>query len=979
LTTPDSGFNGAIFGRRTSGVRGQLGGVASERVCWNVEVLGPIRVLDAADGRDVTPVGALQRRLLALLVLHRGRVVSAEAAVEALWPSRRPQNPVAALQNHLSRLRRELPEGVVESMGDGYRLDPARVDLDADRLAGMLRADVSAEPSVVAEIDAVLARWTGPAYPELEDTDEGRAESMRLAELRTRALEQRAELQLSRGDTAGLVAELAALTEAEPLRERPRSLLMSALAAAGRHVEALRVYDDFRRLLSEELGIEPSPTLTDQHARLLRGETPGAWTPTKRLPVPATSLIGRDALVAEVAALAEEQRMVALVGPGGVGKTRVLVEVGHRLRGRQPDRPVVLCELAATDPAAAVDAVAAALGIDARPGVPPAQRVADVVGDREIVMLLDSCEHVLDPVAALVDHLLAACPGARVLATSRERLRVAGEQVCAVPPLPAASSDAPAVRLFVERAQAVAPGFEPDADGLACIVEIARRLDGLPLAIELAAARLHTHDVGEVAAGLDQRFSLLSSGYRASSRHASLGAAIAWSYGLLDPSLQQTFADVSVFSEPFTAADAAAVCDIDEGDATAALAQLVERSLLMRVAGRRYVLLETLRAFGADRLAASDRAGDVAERHARHQVDWIEQTDRQLLEPGEAVVARIDAALPELRTALSWLLAHDEVVLAGRLVAALFDYGILRLRPDVLAWSEQVTRSDPEDRSPLAPRVWAAAAYAAWMSGDRAETSRCGARALRAAEAAGGELPAGVAVLQGSVALFEGRLSEACAWYRRGVEAASAEPSRRLFAAGSELLALGYAGDPAAVDRSDALLAEVGERATPHAAYVWYCAGEAYLSVDTEEARARLARAQELAERASASFVIGLAGASRASIDARVGDPHAAAAEYRWLIDHWRRAGMWSTQWTMLRSIAILLHRLGRHRDAAVLEGAVRATEAGHRIFGADEVALAELGDRLRSVLGEDAYETARREGSVLDGDAAVEHALRAL
>jgi hypothetical protein len=193
------------------------------------------------------------------------------------------------------------------------------------------------------------------------------------------------------------------------------------------------------------------------------------------------------------------------------------------------------------------------------------------------------------------------------------------------------------------------------------------------------------------------------------------------------------------------------------------------------------------------------------------------------------------------------------------------------------------------------------------------------------------------------------------------------------------VLALAYAGNATAVDAAEHLLTDVGDARTPYAAYAWFCAGEADLSIDVDRAQDRLGRALQLAELTHASFVTELAGASRASIDARVGDPLAAAAEYRWLLTQWRRSGVWSTQWTLLRSIAGLLARLGRARDAAVLEGAVRATSAGHRIFGADEAALDGLGAQLRAVLGDEVYEGARSEGATLDGDAAVGHALRAL
>ncbi len=943
-----------------------------------VEVLGPIRVVDV-DGRDGTPAGTLQRRLLALLVLRRGRVVSVDAAVEVLWPSERPAEPVAALQNHLFRLRGALPDGVIEAAGDGYRLDAAAIDLDADRLPSLLDAAATPDEKALSELDALLARWNGPAYPELDEVDDGRAEAARLEELRTRVREVRAESRLVLGDTDGLVADLMVLADEQPLRERPRALMMTALATAGRQADALRVYDDFRRLVGDELGIEPSPALAAQHAALLAGAGDSPWEPASRLPVPATSLVGREDLAAEVIKAVDAGRLVTLVGPGGVGKTRLLTEVGHRLLAGRPDRPVVMCELATSGAGSAVDVVAAALGIDARPGTPLADRIVDVLGQAEIVLLADNCEHVLEPAAELVDRLLARCPGVRVVATSRERLRVGGEHVRTVPALPAGDNDAPAVQLFVERARAVVPDFDPDGTELACVVEIARRLDGLPLAIELAAARLHTHELGEVAAGLDQRFALLSSGFRASDRHGSLGAAVSWSYGLLDEDLQQTFTDLSVFSGSFDAAAAAAVCGHDPRATAEALARLVERSLVMRAPERRYVLLETLRAFGADELDRTGRADAVAERHARYQVDWVAEANRRLLEPGRPVLADFDAAVPELRSALTWSLDHGDIELAGRLVSRLLHYGFLRLRPDVLVWAEQVAEHDPDDDSPVASDVWMIAAYAAWMAGDVAESGVRSARALEVAEKAGDTVSPAALAAWASFELFEGRLDEAATWYRRSADGASADPGQRLMSTASEVLALAYAGNPAASELASQLLAEVADRHTAYAAYVWYCAGEAELAVDLDQARARYTEALRLAELTHASFITGLAAASKASIDARVGDPGAAADDYRRLIDHWRRAGMWSTQWTMLRSIAGLLSRLGRHRDAAILEGAVRTTEAGHRIFGADAVALDQLSARLRDALGDTDYEAARRTGAALDGDAAVEHALRAL
>ena len=303
------------------------------------------------------------------------------------------------------------------------------MDLDADRLAAVVTGARATDPAAGLAIEGALERWRGPAYPELGDVDAGRVEAARLEELRILAVERRAEAGLHSGATDELVVELAALADEHPLRERPRELLMAALAASGRTAEALRVYDDFRRLLGEELGIEPSAALTAQHAELLQGTSSAPWSPPHRLPEAVTSLLGRDDLLAEATALVEEHRLVTLLGPGGVGKTRLMVEIGHHLRAARPERPVVLVELASATAESAVDEVAAALAIDGRPDVGLGERLAAVLADLEVVLLLDNCEHVLDPVAELVERLLAACPNVTMVATTRERLRVGGEHL----------------------------------------------------------------------------------------------------------------------------------------------------------------------------------------------------------------------------------------------------------------------------------------------------------------------------------------------------------------------------------------------------------------------------------------------------------------------------------------------------------------------------------------------------------------------
>lgn len=944
-------------------------------------MLGPLRVLDA-DGVDVTPPGSLQRRALALLVLRRGALTSVDAAVEALWPTDPPNDPIGALQNHLSRVRKLLPPGAVSSSRDGYVLDPAAVDVDSDRLAELVGS--AADPidsATSAEIDRILHRWSGAAYPDLLDVDEARTEDVRLAELRVRAREARAAAWIEDDRTADALAELSALVDEDPLREQPRSLLMEALARVGRRVEAMRVYDDFRRLLGDELGIEPSPALREQHDALVRGQ-PSATTPgvqVGRLPRPALPLIGREALLDDVTELATSTRLLSLLGPGGVGKTRLLVELGHRLATEESTRPVVLCELAAAEPASVVNVVAASLGIDARPGVPLAEQVATVVGDDDLVLLADNCEHVVGEAAELLEQLLARCPNLTVVATSRERLRVPGEHLHPVPPLPTGGVDSDAVALFMHRAAAASPGFSASAEELAAIEEIVRRLDGLPLAIELAAARMFTLDVAEVLSGLDHRFALLRSGSRTSPRHETLAATVAWSYDLLDDDLRRFFTALAVYVTPFTPLDAAAVTGSTETDAARALDELSERSLVHRSADRRYTMLETLRAFGIERLEADGRLAEVSEHHARRMVDRVESAAEGLLSPGRGAIDAIDSSLPELYAALRWLTTHHELDLGGRLAGAFLDYGLLRLRPDVFGWSEMVRSVDPDDVGPHAPRMWVLACYGAWMAGDLEEAHRCSDRASEVAWRRSDPVPPEVLTVGGNIAMFMGDLEGAARRYRSAAIAAGDDAPRRLLTAGTELLALGYADHPETASRADEVLAEIGDVRSPFAAYLWYCAGEAVLSRDVALARQRLARAIDIGRETGTSFVIGVAGASLTSIEARIGDPCAAAVDYKELIDHWQRAGMWSAQWTMLRSIAALLNRLERHSAAAVLVGAVRATDAGHRIFGVDELAMQELERDLRQRLGDEAFDEAAATGATLDGSSAVEHALRSL
>ncbi len=467
-----------------------------------VLLLGPFEVRDDVD-RPVEVAGTRVRALLARLALEPGRLVPSDVLTTAIWDERPPANSANALQALVSRSRKVLGGGLVEGHRAGYRLlvDPAAVD--AVRFEQLAREGrESADLAMLREAEAM---WRGPALTDLLELPFAAAAAVRLDQLRLAATEERLGLELAAGDD--VLGELQPLAEAHPLAERLQGLLVRALYAAGRQSEALEAYEDTRRRLAEELGIDPSAELTGLQLAVLRQDPDLPVLRRRRrsnLRARLTSFVGREDDLAAVAKALEIARLVTVVGPGGVGKTRLAVEAAATAAqsgGTAPDG-VWLVELAAvTDPLDIDSAVLLAVGArETGATEPPLDRLLEFFGRQRALLVLDNCEHLVAAVAELVDELLGSCPELRVLATSREPLGIGGEQLLPIRPLPwpDAGDDAagyPAVRLFAERAAAVRPDFALDRANVAAVVEICRRLDGMPLAIELAAARLRALDV----------------------------------------------------------------------------------------------------------------------------------------------------------------------------------------------------------------------------------------------------------------------------------------------------------------------------------------------------------------------------------------------------------------------------------------------------------------------------------------------------
>ncbi|MEU6620644.1 BTAD domain-containing putative transcriptional regulator [Streptomyces litmocidini] len=648
-------------------------------------LLGPLAVT-GADGAPVpAPGGPKVRALLARLLLDAGRTVPVERLVDGLYGDEPPAGAPGALQAQVSRLRRALPPGVTVAFSPaGYRLtvgDPA-TDVDVLRFEALARdgarAGAAGDPGRAAGLlREALGLWRGPALADVRDAPFAAGQAARLDALRLDAVEEWAAAELAvGGDPTALVRELEEPAREQPLRERLRGLQMRALAAAGRQAEALAVYEEVRAALAEELGADPSPELSAVHLEVLRG---GPAVPDRAgppLPAPLTDFVGRERERERLASLVAATRLVTLVGPGGAGKTRLALEVGAGLPGEV--RFVDLGAVGGTGGSSTevAEAFAAALGVRG------AARLETALAGRPVLLIVDNCEHVVAETALLARRLLAACPGLRMLTTSREALGITGESLL---PLGALAPDA-AEELFVRRAAAVRPGFT----GHARVAELCAGLDGLPLAVELAAARLRTLSVEELADGLGERFELLSRGDRtAPERHRTLRAVVEWSWSLLEPDERELAARLSVFRGGATAEAVARVCGAGAGP----LASLVEKSLVEVRDDGRYRMLETIRAYAAERLPDGDPA--IAAHHAYYR-ELAEAADPELRGPAQLEwLARLDAEDANLRAALRRGTPEDGL----RLVAALSPYWWLRgLRGRVAApVAELLDRVEPTE------------------------------------------------------------------------------------------------------------------------------------------------------------------------------------------------------------------------------------------------------------------------------------------
>jgi predicted ATPase/DNA-binding SARP family transcriptional activator len=686
---------------------------------------GILGALEASENGRSIPLGTVkQRALLALLLLHRNEIVPTDWLIEQLWPGDRPATARNNVEVYVSRLRRALGPGIVLTRTPGYVLRVGPGQLDAARFESLLAsARAAVEPACALDLlTKALALWRGPPLADFVYDSLARAEISRLFELRLQALEERIEAELALRNAAELVPELERLVAENPYRERFRAQLMLALYRSGRQADALCHYRDAAHAFLEDFGVTPGPDLQTLERQILNHDPslrPRPLAP-ENVPTPPDRLIGRLRELEEMRALLSDpnRRLVTLTGTGGCGKTRLALEVAALL-SEGVDRPSFFVELAPLeDPALVLAALARVLGVEERSAAPLRESIRDFLHGRRVLVVLDNFEHLLGA-AADIAALLADAPGLTALVTSRCRLRIRGEWCYELGPLPVND----AVSLFLERARAAGRSF----DATPAVEAICRRVDALPLAIELAAAHADALPPERILAQLDDRLSALVDGPRdLPPRQRTLRAAIDWSYQLLDAGERLAFVRLAVFAAGCTAGAASEIC----GAKSEHVASLCDRNLVRRD-GDRIIMLETIREYALERLDSSGEENDLRERHARYFLPVAKRASWDAESAEWMSPAELSADLNNLRAALSWSKERRAIDLHLGLVAALvrlWEVGGYLREGD--AWLQEASAIAEREAHPLRGAILAGASSLAARLGDLERATRLARKAL---------------------------------------------------------------------------------------------------------------------------------------------------------------------------------------------------------------------------------------------------------
>lgn len=894
------------------------------------------------DGQRLDIGHARQRCVLVAFLVDVNHAVTADQLIDRVWADAPPYKSRNALAAYVSRLRQSLAAAdqvAIERSPGGYtfRADPLAVDLHRFRRMAEVARALADPTEAAAAFDTALKLWRGEPFTALD--------TPWMNDMRNALLLERFSLILDRNDAAlragrhsELLGDLTAAVQSHPLDERLAGQLMLAQYRSGRQAEALETYRKTRDLLVDELGVDPSPLLKSVHQQILDGEAAPpagahavrvATRPLAGLPRRATSFVGRERDLAGIAAALSDGSLVTLTGVGGVGKTRLALEAAERVQTRFADG-VAICELAPIEDSTAVShTVAAVLRLQQQQGLGIEETVIEYLRAREMLLVIDNCEHVLEDAALLLDRIAGHCPGVTILATSREALGIAGERLVPVEPL----SVDDATVLFADRAKATRSDFDLESEPVGAVAEICRRLDGLPLAIELAAARMRAMSSLDVARRLDRQRLLTGGARGAHPRQQSLSATIDWSYQLLSEREQALFARLSVFAGGFDIDGAHGACGdegADEDDTLELLTGLIDKSMVTARGGTqtsRFTILETLRAYGRERLR-ENLLGDVyAMRHAAYFTALARRAAAGMHGADEQVW--VQQMLPDydnLRAAFEYAMTDGDIDLAMQLVTSLPEFVHLRIGYESSGWAERLLEQAPPDH-PLFAATVGFAARGAWNRGDFT-------RARSIAVLADGRVPGrgnGRVAYPGDVladlALYEGDATAALTHYETEMNRARTDddPIRlvwTLFYVAICHAALRKPEDGLAAAR-EAMEVSEGTGNPSARSMARYALGLVLKKAEPGRALVLFDEAAELAASVQNFWWHGIALMEAASTRAVHADLAVAATALVEVLDHWDRVGDWSQQWLNLRYVTRFLLRAGARDDAMVLHCAL--------------------------------------------------------
>jgi predicted ATPase/DNA-binding SARP family transcriptional activator len=917
-------------------------------------VLGPLEV--SVEGVEVALAAPKERNLLALLIVNGGRMVSTDHLVDELWPGQSPDRARPSLHVRIAGIRKALgraaPGGgaLLVSTGTGYRLDVPPDTVDAEQFRRLVRQARACrdegDPAAAAEVwGSALALWRAEPLADAHDTMELEAVAARLSDERLDAVEEWADAELACGRHHVVLAEVTTLAEAYPWRERLWRQRMICLYQAGRQADALAAAQELRRRLVDELGLDPSPELAQLEraildhdnnllpANLAAGSEREGGRPRARYrwrrPSIGSSLIARDELIVEVADHVAPAVLVTLVGVGGVGKTRLAAAVADRIAPSHEEQVAWVDLTTLAEQPAVVYELATLLGVRASRGEDLTDRLATAISDRDVVVVFDNCEHVLDGVRPLTRVLLERCPSLAVLATSREPLGLTTERVVSVGALANRGVDSPAVDLLVERVGVQRAAL--DATELDMLAQIAARLDGIPLALELVAARCRRLGIIEVGRRLPGHLGRLSDPGRAA-RHRTLDATIDWSYAMLGPAEQAVLRSLAAFSGRFDLDAIEAIASDESLDVESVVGSLVDKSLLERD-GRRFRLLEITREFAARRLVESGEREMVDAALARYVRSRVVEIREGLHGRDEAAwVEQLDALWPDVRAVVRRGLDQDDADTVIELVTHLAFEAFFR-RPEALAWIEEAAAQLADRPGLHRHELLGAAAIAAWTQLDVPEALRLASVALAADPNPGRALdclPEGGAL---GALTYAGQVEEALALARRTVLRLTTGTDRWNLAVMHANVVIGLGNPATAVARDEFERAAEENITVAHSIGNPTAIAEAYWAFGmgigaTQPARALVAleRARAYAIEVDNRWLRTMIATIVAMVPLTAEPDEAALAMLFDAAEDLHRTGWPTHPWSSMWSAVAALFYLGRPEAAAVVLGGCEAS-----------------------------------------------------